>query len=164
MKHPEDQQTVDWCEEYIAPTLTQIRTALCILAQRKGRPDYELCTAKQVRFALENGLDYPLLNDLMPHIKVLKAAEEAVVIKPKPRKHRVSKARLAKKRKYPTTAQIAELTTWLNVYQGSHAALARMAGCSDSILSHIKLGTRNCTLDIFNKVSEARKQLEGMAA
>ena len=152
----------------MTPTLTQIRTALCILAQRKGRPDYELCTAKAVRYALENGLDHHLIGDVLPLIAAPIAApvvvKEAVVVKPKRPKHRVSKARVAKKREYPTTAQIAELTTWLNTYKGSHAALARMSGCSRSILSHIKLGTRNCTLDIFNKVSEARKQLEGMAA
>jgi hypothetical protein len=147
----------------MTPTLTEIRTALQNLAVKKGRPDYELCTAKQVKFALENGLDHPLIGDVLSLIAVPKAVE-VVVVKPKPRKHRVSKARLAKKRKYPTTTQIAELTTWLNSYEGSHAALARMAGCSHSILCHIKLGTRNCTLDIFNKVSEARKQLEGMAA
>lgn len=101
----------------------------------------------------------------MPLIAVPKVVvEEVVVVKPKRPKHRVSKARVPKKREYPTTAQNRELTTWLNAYEGSHAALARMAGCSDSILSHIKLGKRNCTLDIFNKVSEARKQLEGVAA
>ena len=149
----------------MTPTLTQIRTALCILAQRKGRPDYELCTAKAVKRALENGTDHHLIKNVLPLIAVPKVFVEVVaVVKPKRPKHRVSKARVSKKREYPTTAQIAELTTWLNVYQGSHAALARMAGCSDSILSHIKRGTRNCTLDIFNKVSEARKQLEGMAA
>jgi len=148
----------------MTPTLTEIRTALQNLAVKKGRPDYELCTAKQVRFALENGLEHPLIKDVLSLIAVTKVVEEAVVVKPKRPKHRVSKARVSKKREYPTTAQIAELTTWLNVYQGSHAALARMAGCSDSILSHIKLGTRNCTLDIFNKVSEARKKLEGVAA
>lgn len=149
----------------MTPTLTQIRTALCILAQRKGRPDYELCTAKAVKRALENGTDHHLIKDVLPLIAVPKVVvEEVVVVKPKRPKHRVSKARVAKKREYPTTAQIAELTTWLNVYQGSHAALAKMAGCSDSILSHIKRGKRNCTLDIFNKVSEARKQLEGVAA
>ena len=147
----------------MTPTLTQIRTALCILAQRKGRPDYELCTAKQVKYALENGLEHHLIKDVLALIAAPVVVKEAVVVKPKRPKHRVSKARVSKKREYPTTAQIAELTTWLNVYQGSHAALARMAGCSDSILSHIKRGKRNCTLDIFNKVSEARKQLEGMA-
>ena len=46
----------------MTPTLTQIRTALCILAQRKGRPDYELCIAKQVKYALENGLEHHLIN------------------------------------------------------------------------------------------------------
>ena len=147
------------------PTITQVKQALQKLAEQKNRPSYELCTAKQVKFALENGLDHPLIEDVLPLIAVPKVVvEEVVVVKPKRPKHRVSKARVAKKREYPTTAQIAELTTWLNVYQGSHAALARMAGCSDSILSHIKRGKRNCTLDIFNKVSEARKQLEGMAA
>ena len=146
----------------MTPTLTQIRTALCILAQRKGRPGYELCTAKAVKRALENGTEHHLIKDVLALIAAPVVVKEAVVVKPKRPKHRVSKARVAKKREYPTTAQIAELTTWLNVYQGSHAALARMAGCSDSILSYIKRGKRNCTLDIFNKVSEARKQLEGV--
>ena len=148
----------------MTPTLTQIRTALCILAQRKGRPGYELCTAKAVKRALENGTEHHLIKDVLPLIAAPVVVKEAVVVKPKRPKHRVSKARVSKKREYPTTAQIAELTTWLNVYQGSHAALARMAGCSDSILSHIKRGKRNCTLDIFNKVSEARKKLDGVAA
>ena len=144
-------------------TLTEVRQALSKLAKQKGRPDYELCTAKQVKNAIENGLEHHLTKYVLPLIAVPKVfVEEAVVVKPKRPKHRVSKARAAKKREYPTTAQIAELTTWLNVYQGSHAALARMAGCSDSILSHIKRGKRNCTLDIFNKVSEARKKLEGV--
>ena len=147
----------------MTPTLTEVRTALQNLAAKKGRPDYELCTVKAVKRALENGTEHHLIEDVLPLIAVPKVVvEEVVVVKPKRPKHRVSKARAAKKREYPTTAQIAELTTWLNVYEGSHAALARMAGCSDSILSHIKLGKRNCTLDIFNKVSEARKQLDGV--
>ena len=149
----------------MTPTLTEIRTALQKLAAKKGRPDYELCTAKAVKRALENGTEHHLIKDVLPLIAVPKVFVEVVaVVKPKRPKHRVSKARVAKKREYPTTAQIAELTTWLNVYQGSHAALARMADCSDSILSHIKRGKRNCTLDIFNKVSEARKKLDGVAA
>ena len=146
------------------PTLTEVRTALQNLAAKKGRPGYELCTAKAVKRAMENGLEHHLIKDVLALIAAPVVVKEAVVVKPKRPKHRVSKARVSKKREYPTTAQIAELTTWLNVYQGSHAALARMAGCSHSILSHIKLGTRNCTLDIFNKVSEARKQLDGVAA
>ena len=46
----------------MTPTLTQIRTALCILAQRKGRPDYEICTAKAVKRALENGTEHHLID------------------------------------------------------------------------------------------------------
>ena len=148
----------------MTPTLTEILTALRILAQRKGRPGYELCTAKAVKRALENGTEHHLIEEVLPLIAAPVVVKEVVVVKPKRPKHRVSKARLAKKRKYPTTTQIAELTTWLNSYEGSHAALARMAGCSHSILSHIKLGTRNCTLDIFNKVSEARKKLDEVVA
>ena len=126
----------------MTPTLTQIRSALQNLAAKKGRPDYELCTAKAVKRALENGTDHHLIKDVLPLIAAPVVVEKVAVVKPKRPKHRVSKARVAKKREYPTTAQIAELTTWLNVYQGSHAALARMAGCSDSMLSHIKLGKR----------------------
>ena len=145
------------------PTITQVKQALHKLAEQKNRPSYELCIAKQVKFALENGLDHPLIEELMGLIEFKPVVDEVVVVKPKRPKHRVSKARVAKKREYPTTAQIAELTTWLNVYQGSHAALARMAGCSDSILSHIKRGKRNCTLAMYNKIMKARKELEGMA-
>ena len=111
----------------MTPTLTQVRTALQNLAANKGRPDYELCTAKAVKRALENGTEHHLIKDVLALIAAPVVVKEAVVVKPKIPKHRVSKARLAKKREYPTTAQIAELTTWLNVYQGSHAALARMA-------------------------------------
>ena len=146
------------------PTITQVKQALHKLAEQKNRPDYELCIAKQVKFALENGLEHHLIEEVLPLTAAPVVVKEAVVVKPKRPKHRVSKARVAKKREYPTTAQIAELTTWLNVYQGSHAALARMAGCSDSILSHIKRGKRNCTLDIFNRVCEARKQLDEVVA
>ena len=96
----------------MTPTLTQIRTVLCILAQRKGRPDYELCIVKAVKRALENGTEHHLIEEVLPLIAVPKVVvEEVVVVKPKRPKHRVSKARVAKKREYPTTAQIAELTT-----------------------------------------------------
>ena len=153
----------------MTPTLTQVRTALQDLAAKKGRPDYELCTANAVKRALENGTEHHLIAELpffevLPLIAVPVVVEEAVVVKPKRPKHRASKARVAKKREYPTTAQIAELTTWLNTYKGSHAALARMAGCSGSILSHIKLGKRNCTLEMYKKLTKARKKLEGVAA
>ena len=81
----------------MTPTLTQIRTALCILAQRKGRPDYELCTAKAVKRALENGTDHHLIEEVLLLTAAPVVVKEAVVVKPKRPKHRVSKARVAKK-------------------------------------------------------------------
>jgi len=44
----------------MTPTLTEVRTALQNLAAKKGRPDYELCTAKAVKRALENGTEHHL--------------------------------------------------------------------------------------------------------
>lgn len=48
----------------MTPTTNQIKEALRILAQRKGRPDYELCTAKEVKYALENGTEHHLIAEL----------------------------------------------------------------------------------------------------
>ena len=46
------------------PTLSQIRAALQNLAAKKGHPDYELCTAKQVNHALSNGLEHHIIAEL----------------------------------------------------------------------------------------------------
>ena len=54
----------------MTPTLTKVRTALQNLAAKKGRPDYELCTAKAVKRALENGLEHHLIEDVLPLIAV----------------------------------------------------------------------------------------------
>ena len=48
----------------MTPTLTQIRTALQNLAVKKGRPDYELCTVKEVKRALESGTEHHLIAEL----------------------------------------------------------------------------------------------------
>ena len=72
----------------MTPTLTQVRTALQNLAAKKGRPDYELCTVKAVKRALENGTDHHLIEDVLPLIAAPKVVvEEAVVVKPKRPKH-----------------------------------------------------------------------------
>lgn len=172
MKHPLDNQTVDWVENRMVPNLTQVRQALKLLAERKGRPDYELCTAKEVKCALEHGFEHPLINDLLPMLEGPKAEEvipvskpvEPPVKKPKPKTHRVSKARLSKKKVFLDPKLKQEMLLWLNSYEGSIAELSRMAKCSHSLLSHIRLGKRNCTFETFTKVKAARKELEGVAA
>ena len=52
----------------MTPTLTQIRAALQNLAAKKGRPDYELCTVKAVKRALESGTEHHLIAEL-PFLK-----------------------------------------------------------------------------------------------
>ena len=42
-------------------TLTQIRAALQNLAAKKVRPDYDLCTVKSVKRALDNCLEHHLI-------------------------------------------------------------------------------------------------------
>ena len=143
----------------MTPTLTQVRTALCILAQRKGRPDYELCTAKQVRFALENGLDHLLIEELRGLIQERTIPQDITQVK------KVSHARLVKHRVYPTAEQAKDVVDWIRSYGGRLVDVARIAGCAHSTLSLIRSGTRHSfTLDMYNKIMKARKELEGMVA
>ena len=142
----------------MTPTLTQVRTALCILAQRKGRPDYELCTAKAVRYALENGLEHHLIEELRGLIQERTIPQDITQDK------KVSHARLVKHRVYPTAEQAKDIVDWIRGYGGCLVDVARIAGCAHSTLSLIKSGTRRSfTLDTYNKIMKARKELEEMA-
>lgn len=139
----------------MTPTLTQIRAALQNLAAKKWRPDYELCTAKQVKFALENGLEHHLIDELRGLIEFKPVVDEVV------RTHRVSHARLVKHRVYPTAEQAKDIVDWIRSYGGRLVDVARIAGCAHSTLSLIRSGTRQSfTLDMYNKIMKARKELE----
>ena len=143
----------------MTPTLTQIRAALQNLAAKKGRPDYELCTAKQVKFALEHGLDHPLIEEVRGLIEFKAVVAEVV------RTHRVSHARLVKHRVYPTAEQAKDIVDWIRSYGGRLVDVARIAGCAHSTLSLIKSGTRHSfTLDLYNKMNTARMSLENMTS
>lgn len=143
----------------MTPTLTQIRTALQNLAAKKGRPDYELCTAKQVKMAFELGLDHPLIEELRGLIEFKPVVDEVV------RTHRVSHARLVKHRVYPTAEQAKDIVDWIRSYGGRLVDVARIAGCAHSTLSLIRSGTRRSfTLDMYNKMNTARMSLENMTS
>ena len=157
MKHPLDNQTVDWCEEYIAPTLTQVRQALSQLAKQKDRPDYELCTAKEVKTAFECGIHHAFIGELIPLIEFTKKAVEKPV---KPKGLRVSQARLARKRYYPSSEQVNEIVRWLNQSGIKLIDIAAKADCRYSSLSRIRTGDKKFTLDMYNKIMKARKELE----
>ena len=141
----------------MTPTLTQVRQALSKLAKQKGRPDYELCTAKQVKFALENGTDHHLIEELRGLIEFKPVVAEVVCT------HRVSRERLVKHRVYPTAEQAKDIVDWIRSYGGRLVDVARIAGCAYSTLSLIKSGTRHSfTLDMYNKINTARMSLEGV--
>jgi len=143
----------------MTPTLTQVRTALRNLAAKKGRPDYELCTVKAVRYALENGLDHHLIEELRGLIRERTIPQDITQDK------KVSHARLVKHHVYPTAEQAKDIVDWIRGYGGRLVDVARIAGCGHSTLSQIRSGTRHSfTLDMYNKIMKARKELEGMAA
>ena len=139
----------------MTPTLTQVRTALQNLAAKKGRPDYELCTVKAVKRALENGTEHHLIEELRGLIQERTIPQDITHDK------KVSHARLVKHRVYPTAEQAKDIVDWIRSYGGRLVDVARIAGCAHSTLSLIKSGTRHSfTLDMYNKIMKARKELE----
>ena len=138
----------------MTPTLTQVRTALQNLAAKKGRPDYELCTAKAVKRTLENGTEHHLIAEL-PFFEIKKPEVKEKPLKP---------TKPVEPRCYPTEAQSLEIVTWLKNFQGRYVDLAKMAGCQKGSIHHIKAGRTNCTLEMYKKLTKARKELEGVAA
>jgi antitoxin component HigA of HigAB toxin-antitoxin module len=135
----------------MTPTLTQIRSALQNLAAKKGRPDYELCTVKAVKRALENGTEHHLIAEL-PFFEIKKPE-----VKEEPVRDVVP-------RRYPTEEQALEIVTWLKNFQGRYVDLAKIAGCQKGSIYHIKAGRTNCTLEMYKKLTKARKELEGVKA
>lgn len=138
----------------MTPTLTQIRAALQNLAAKKGRPDYELCTAKAVKHALENGTEHHLIAEL-PFFEIKKPEVKEEPLKPtKPVEPRV----------FTTEAQALEIVIWLKNFNGLYKDLAKMVGCASSMLIHLKNRRSKCTLAMYNKIMKARKKLEGVKA
>ena len=135
----------------MTPTLTEVRAALQNLAAKKGRPDYELCTAKAVKRALENGTEHHLIAEL-PFFEIKKPE-----VKEEPLRDVVP-------RSYPTEAQSLEIVTWLKNFNGLYKDLAKMVGCNSSMLIHLKTRRSRCTLAMYNKIMKARKKLEGVKA
>ena len=134
----------------MTPTLTQIREALKILASNKGRPDYELCTAKQIKYAMDEGLEHHLIAQL-PFFEVFPREQD------KPLRPYGTRA-------YPEPKLRKEMEDWLKSYKCNLEKFALLVECSPSNLGHIKVGRINCTLNMYNKIMKARKQLEGVAA
>lgn len=121
----------------MTPTLTQIRAALQNLAAKKGRPDYELCTAKQIKYAMDNGIEHHLIAEL-PFFEIAKEIDKP--LKP------------YGTRQYPDPRERKEMEDWLKRYEGKREHLAQLAECTPGNIGHIIAGRINCTLDMYNKL------------
>ena len=131
----------------MTPTLTQIRAALQNLAAKKGRPDYELCTAKQVKYAMDNGIEHHLIQEL-PFFEIKQKEQDKTVVKE------------PVKRGYATDAQVLEVVTWLKNFNGLYSELAQKIGCDCAFLSNLKAKRRNVTLNMYERIMRARNELE----
>ena len=129
----------------MTPTLTQIRAALQNLAAKKGRPDYELCTAKEVKYAMDNGLEHHLIAEL-PFFEITKKID-------KPLRDVVPRA-------YPSKEQEKELINWLENFDGKYYELANAVGCTSSSFQHIIKGRNKLTLDMYKRIMRVRSELE----
>ena len=128
-------------------TLTQIRAALQNLAAKKGRPDYELCTAKEVKYAMDNGLEHHLIAEL-PFFEIKQKEQDKPLVKE------------PVKRGYATDAQVLEVVIWLNSFNGLYSELAQKIGCDCAFLSNVKAKRRSVTLNMYERIMRARNELE----
>ena len=63
-------------------------------------------------------------------------------------------------RGYITDEQASEIVTWLKNFSGLYKDLAKMVGCSSSLLIHIKTRRSRCTFEVYSEIMKARKELE----
>lgn len=126
-------------------TLSEIRDQLAVVAQRNGRPPYDLCVLKAVRFAVMSGIDHPLKEHLaLPRVEV---KEEEITEK--------SSNKVGPKVPHATKEQVNELCEWIYAETGRQMLLAEKAGTSASILWRMaKSGT--CTKKLYDRLTKAK--------
>ncbi|MGM7311968.1 hypothetical protein ACOI3P_19995, partial [Acinetobacter baumannii] len=113
-------------------TLSEIRDQLAVVAQRNGRPPYDLCVLKAVRIAVMNGTEHPL----KVHLDLPRVEEKEEEITEK------SSNKVGPKVPHATKEQVKELCEWIYAETGRQMLLAEKAGTSASILWRMaKIGT-----------------------
>jgi hypothetical protein len=129
--------------------LSEIRDQLAVVAQRNGRPEYEVCVLKAVQFAVMNGTDHPLKEYLNRPKAQHKQAE--VIRSPS--------AKSGPKRAQATSEQIKELCEWVSDEVGRQVMLAEKADTAPSVLWRINR-TGTCTKALYTRLMKARKEIE----
>ena len=135
-------------------TITEIKQQLKKLAAEKGRPDYDLCVVRDVKHAIDNNLNHPLLSELdFTKNKPIEVCLSA----PKKR------GEIPDSRKRPEKSQEIDLVNWLNRCGMPLYEIAAEAGLSGSIISLIKARRRKVTLYTYKRIIAAREALSGVA-
>lgn len=129
--------------------LSDIREQLAVVAERNGRPSYDVCVLKAVQFAVVNGTEHPLKEHLnKPQVELKRVATV-----------KGPSAKSGPKRAQATTEEIKELCEWVEDEVGRQAMLAEKAGTAPSVLWRINR-TQTCTKALYSRLTKARKEIE----
>ncbi|EXR07503.1 AB1gp42 domain protein [Acinetobacter sp. 1130196] len=135
-------------------TLSEIREQLAVVAQRNGRPPYDLCVLKAVQFAVKNGTEHPLKEhlDIKQPTEIPKVEKKQPAVKAGP--------------KVPQASQedIKDLCDWISAQVGRQNQLAVKAGTSHSIIWRVRK-SKTCTKRLYEQLLRAKNEIiEGASA
>lgn len=129
--------------------LSEIRDQLAVVAQRNGRPPYDLCVLKAVQFAVNNGTEHPLKEHL---IKIKQAKKQLEIIRNPSNKSGPKMAQA-------TQEEIEEMCEWISDETGRQVMLAEEADTTPSVLWRMKR-TSSCTKVLYSRLVKARAAIE----
>lgn len=134
-------------------TLSEIRDQLAVVAQRNGRPPYDLCVLKAVRIAVMSGVEHPLKEHLI--------IKQPVVIVKVEKKQPVPKA--GPKVPQASMEEIKDLCDWVAAKVGRQNQLAVMAGTSHSIIWRVRK-YKSCTKRLYEQLLRAKNEIMNAGA
>ena len=129
-------------------TLSEIRDQLAVVAQRNGRPPYDLCVLKAVRFAVMSGTEHPLKE----HLALPRIEEKEEEITEKPSNKRGPKVPQA------SQDEIQDLCDWISAQVGRQNQLAVKAGTSHSIIWRVRK-YKSCTKRLYEQLLRAKNEI-----
>ncbi|HFE9764587.1 TPA: hypothetical protein ACGA4J_001350 [Acinetobacter baumannii] len=134
-------------------TLSEIRDQLAVVAQRNGRPPYDLCVLKAVRIAVMSGKEHPLKE----HLDIKKPVEVPKVEK------KVPVAKAGPKVPQAPQEEIQDLCDWISAQVGRKNQLAIKAGTSHSIIWRVRK-YKSCTKRLYEQLLRAKNEIMNQGA
>lgn len=120
-------------------TLTEIRNALILMAQKRKRPPYEICIAKEVYLAIKEGTDHPLLGDVL--------------------KTDFSPTPLSESKQY-SDATAMRLDEWIRAKSNRKKVLIDKLKITPEFLFNLRFGLIQVTHPIWSEVEAAMREQE----